>query len=105
MTTMKKAKKIKEEKPKEEVSRLEGLEQEFINKKGKTVKLKKVLGEKDWWELKKQKYITYIVTHNGVKRIAEEAGILKTPQYVTKVEGTYSNNGTWVVECTVTNSK
>ena len=92
------AQKKKEEPPKEE-SKFAGFEQTYTNKDGKIVKLKNFLKEGDWWELKKQKRIVYIVLHDTVKRLADEVGILTDVQYSILTQPTYENNyqQTWQV--------
>jgi len=102
---MRKPKKTKEEKNPEAVAQFEGLDQKFTDKDGKTVKLSQVLKDGDWWEQKSSRAVKIIITHDGVKKIANRAGIKKTPIYVSKREPTDINGYHTVIECTVENGR
>lgn len=70
----------------------EGLEQTFKNKAGKATPLSKVLKDGDWWELKSRGNISYIITHNAVKKLADAAGIWTDVDYSILTQPSHENN-------------
>ena len=65
----------KEKKEKEN----ELIDSSFTNKFGKTVKVSKVISEKEFWALENKRKGTkiWIISNKGIQKIAEEAGISK----------------------------
>lgn len=83
-------------------SNLVGLTQSFWNKNGTEVKLKDFLTEKDWWELKSRGSILQILTHDAMKKIADEAGIRSDPEYIVLTQPSVSNNYTYLIQIKIT---
>lgn len=79
---------------------LEGLNQTFNTNVGKKVKLDSVLSKNDWWELKSRGNVNYIITHNGIKKIADIAGISTDVDYSILTQPSHENNyqQTWQVK-------
>lgn len=92
-------------KRKQKIDVPEGLNQTFKLKNGKTKKLIDVLKEGDWWELKKQKHVVYILLHSAVKKIADEAGIKSNPEYKILTQPNYDNNYQYTIQITITDAK
>lgn len=90
---MKKKKlKIKREKKIETLPELNGLNQLFKTQDGKKLKLKDILKKDDWWELKNRNKIIMILTHDAVKKIADEAGISTNIDYSILTQPSHENN-------------
>lgn len=89
------------------ISHLEGLDQEFPNSKGVLVSIRSVLRPGDWWELKKGNIKATIITHNGVKQIADVAGISTDIDYSILTQPDVRNNyqNTWQVKIHDVNEK
>ena len=60
-------------KPNEEVLQIPAIE--FLDKEGKPITLDKVLEQGDYWVSKNRKGDSWIITHNGVIKLAKVAGI------------------------------
>lgn len=73
---------------------LNGLEQSFKGSNGNIIQLKDILTDKEWWVLKKRTSQMTIITHDGVKRIADAAGLSKSPKYSILISPTHENNYT-----------
>lgn len=84
---------------------LKGLEQSFVNKDGKKVVLKSFLTEADWWVQKSRTRTAYIVLHDAVKRIADEAGIAGDPDYKILISPSVTNNYMTAIQVTICDSK
>lgn len=93
--------KIKTEKPVNK-DRLDGLNQYFTNQLNKRIKLKDFLVEGDWWELKSSKRVVYIILHDAVKKIANEAGISTYVKYDILTQPATNNNYTICIIATIT---
>lgn len=84
---------------------LSGLEQSFINGKDERVVLKDLLTKEDWWEMKGRKGSKVILTHDGVKRIADEAGLQTNPKYEILTQPNYQNNYQYLIQVTICDAK
>lgn len=92
-------KKIKKTKEKDiEIPLLDGLAQSFKDKSKKQVQLKTILKDTDWWILKKRTSQLTIVSHDGVKKIADAAGIQTNPRYSILISPTHENNYTLAMQ-------
>jgi hypothetical protein len=100
----KKVPKLKKEKKEKIENKLNGLEQSFKNPAGTLIILKDILTETDWWILTKGKQQLTMVTHDGVKKIATEAGILSDVQWTHITVGTNDNQMTNVFQARITDS-
>ena len=78
-----------------------GLEQSFIDKDQKVVKLGDFLESNDWWELKRGKNRATIVLHDAVKKIADRAGISTDVGYKVLIEPSVTNNYTIAIEARI----
>lgn len=85
---------------------LEGLDQKIKTKKGLKT-LRSVLSDGDWWELKNKTNVLYILTHNAVKKIADETNISTDVGYSILTQPSVSNNyqQTWQVRITDSEGK
>lgn len=79
----------------------DGLNQSFLNSKSKSIKLKDFLKKHEWWVLKKRNSISVILTHDAVKRIADEAGIKQDPKYEVLTQPLHANNFQYLIQCTI----
>lgn len=86
---------------KEVLPDLSGLEQSFQDKDGNTIILKNLLTKEDWWEMKGRKGNKVILTHDGVKHIADAAGILTNPKYEILTQPNYQNNYQYLIQVTI----
>lgn len=106
---VKKEKKVKTPKPMKvidpkkdaEIDITAGLEQCFVDKKGNDVMLLKFLKKEEWWTLKKRDRISVILTHDGVKRIADAAGILGNYDIKVLTDPNPGNNNQYWVQITI----
>lgn len=89
---MKKTKVAKKKVVKEVKAKYDGLEQTFISNAGKKYALKNVLKDGDWWELKSRGKVSYILTHDAVKKLADIAGISSEVDYSILTQPSYENN-------------
>lgn len=92
-----KKKEVKKEKP----SVPEGLLQKFKNKTGKEVTLLSVLVPTDAWEHKGRTFKSLIIRHDGVKKIADAAGISKDVDYQVLTQPTAYNNYQYTIQARV----
>ena len=97
---LKKTAKVKEEKKKIP----EGLSQTFKTSAGKTIKLIQVLSPDDVWETK-GRVVRTIVTHDGVKKIAERAGISKDIQYTVLTQPSAMNAYQYTMQARISRGK
>lgn len=72
--------------------KLEGLKQQFCNENGVCHTLEDVIDSSDWWELKKRGSKTVILTHQGIQKIADLAGVSKVVEYRILISPDYTNN-------------
>lgn len=79
----------------------EGLYQTFIDKDKKKVGLADLLSSTDWWEHKKGKSKVTILTHKGMQKIADRAGISKKVDYQVLISPTAMNNYQLSINATV----
>lgn len=97
--------KVKKETKKNDVEKIEpdlsGLEQSFTDKNGNTILLKDLLTKEDWWEMKGRKGSKVILTHDGVKKIADTAGILTNPKYDILTQPNFQNNYQYLIQVTI----
>lgn len=91
---------MKKQKTKKVKESLDGLNQGFIGKTGKTIILKDIFTPSDYWTLKKDKSVVYVATHNAVKKIADVAGVRTDPEYTILTQPDVRNNyqQTWQVK-------
>jgi hypothetical protein len=80
---------------------LNGLEQHFKGSKGKEIQLSSILTAKEWWILKKKSSQVTIITHEGVKKIADAAGLQTNPRYSILISPTHENNYTIAMQCEI----
>jgi hypothetical protein len=80
---------------------LNGLEQSFKGHNGQQIVLKDILVEKEWWVLKQRKSQSTIITHDGVKKIADAAGLSKSPKYSILISPTHENNYTIAMQAEI----
>ena len=85
-------------KPQKLLPNLSGLEQAFRDKHGKVVILKNFLTKEDWWEMKGRKGSKVILTHDAVKKIADQAGIKTDPEYTILTQPNYQNNYQYLIQ-------
>jgi hypothetical protein len=91
MAAKKKAAKVKVAKGEKKIDVPEGALQSFKNSKGKSVQIYQVIGSKDCWETNGRIKRT-MVSHDGVKKIADEAGISKDVHYEVLTQPSAVNN-------------
>lgn len=87
-------------------SKLTGLEQLVCNPNGECKALKDFLSNDDWWEMKQrgQNRSIYILTHAGVKKISNVAGISTDVGYTVLINPTHENNYTIAIQARVQDS-
>ena len=91
--------------PKEEKKKIpEGLNQTFKTLTGKTIKLIQVLSPDDVWETK-GRIVRTIVTHDGVKKIADKAGVSMKVDYVVLTQPNAMNNYQYTMSATICRGK
>lgn len=79
----------------------EGLEQTFKDKAGKITKLINVISRDDVWEQKGRTFKATIISHEGVKKIADRAGISKDVDYTVLTQPTAYNNYQYTIQVKV----
>jgi len=79
----------------------EGLTQTFTDSKGKTVRLRDVITPNDVWETNGKSVKRIIVTHDGVKKIADRAGVSKEVKYNILTQPDAYNNYQYTIEARV----
>ena len=82
----------------------EGLQQTFKTSGGKTIKLIQVLSPDDVWETK-GRVVRTIVTHDGVKKIADKAGVSMKVDYVVLTQPNAMNNYQYTMSATICRGK
>jgi len=95
--------KVKEKPPKEKVIKKldDGLDQEFKLATGKMITIRKFLKPTDSWQTK-GRVIRTLISHDGVKKIADGAGVAKVVKYEFKTQPDAMNNYQTTIEATVT---
>ena len=88
------AKKIEKKEPPE------GLQQTFKDKNGKLVKLIKVLKPNDVWETNGKTKRT-IISHSGVQKIADAAGVSKDVEYSVLTQPTAMNGYQYTIQARI----
>ena len=84
--------------------KIEGLQQKFTLKTGKSAVLQTVLTEKDFWQTKGRKQMT-ILTHDAVKKLADLAGVKKEYKNEILTQPDAYNNYQYTWEVKVCNHK
>lgn len=82
----------------------EGLNQIFKTSAGKIIQLIKVLSPDDVWETK-GRVVRTIVTHDGVKKIADKAGVSMKVDYAVLTQPTAMNNYQYTMSATICRGK
>ena len=82
----------------------EGLNQSFVGLDGVQYVLKEFLTRQDWWTLKKHKVLLAIITHDGVKKIANRAGMGTNPKYTVLIQPSDHNNYTTAMQVEICDS-
>lgn len=103
-TKEKKPKKVEETKVESPPSEIEGLQQTFKSSEGKMVKLQDRLQEGDYWQTTGRVKRT-IITHNGVKKIADIAGVNKVVGYQVLTHPDAMNNYQYTIIATVSSEQ
>jgi|GEM_PF-6356115 len=93
-------KKTKKEEVKEVKKKVDGLEQKIVSAGGKNVVLRAILSERDTWQTKGRNILT-IITHDGVKKVADIAGISKNVKYAILTQPSAYNNYQYTMQATV----
>lgn len=75
----------------------EGLEQKIKTAQGKFIKLISILTPKEVWETSGNTKRT-IITHDGIKKIADTAGVNKDPEYVVLTQPDVYNNYQYTIQ-------
>jgi hypothetical protein len=78
----------------------DGLDQEFRLANGKYTTIRKFLKPKDAWTTNGRVKRT-LISHDGVKKIADAAGISKAPQYRVLTQPDAMNNYQYTIECKI----
>jgi len=81
-----------------------GLNQKFKTKTGQLIELTKVIGNGDVWETK-GKIKRAIVSHDGVKKIADKAGVEKNVSYTVLTQPDVYNNYQYTILAEVCRGK
>jgi hypothetical protein len=82
---------------------MDGLKQTFKNIQGDEYVLESILTTEDWWELKKRgRPSMTILTHSGIQKIADLAGIDKTVKYEVLIQPHVNNNYQLSINATIT---
>jgi hypothetical protein len=81
---------------------MEGLKQSFKNIQGDEYVLENILTTEDWWELKKRGAANMVIlTHSGIQKIADLAGIEKSVQYDVLIQPHANNNYQLSINATI----
>ncbi len=83
---------------------IEGLEQTFITKDGKQMTIKKAISPKEVWTTNGHNRRT-IISHSGVQKIADMAGIDKVVQYQVLTQPDAYNNYQYTMMATVSSKR
>lgn len=78
----------------------DGLDQEFSLKGGKTTTIRKFLSPADVWTTT-GRVKRVIISHDGVKKIADAAGISKAPEYTILTQPDAMNNYQYTIQARV----
>lgn len=78
----------------------DGLEQEFKLSTGKMTTIRKFLKPADSWQTK-GRVVRTLISHDGVKKIADAAGVAKVVKYEFKTQPDAMNNYQCTIEATV----
>ena len=78
-------------------------DQTFESKDGKIIKLSTFLKEGDWWEQKGRGKKSQVLTHDAVKKIANEAG-LKQIAYTVLTQPEATNNYQYLLQVVLVNA-
>ena len=78
-----------------------GLTQVIEDTTGKKTPLSKLLTPKEVWELKKGTRIILIMSHDGVKKIADAAGITTDVEYSVLTQPEFSNNYQYTIQARI----
>lgn len=90
---------IPKEQPKK-ISELDGMRQCIIDPNGVAVELCEIVTEKEVW-LTKGRVSRTILTHSGVQKIADRAGVSKVVQYQILTQPDASNNYQYTIQATI----
>lgn len=82
----------------------EGLDQKIKMSSGKTVKLIEIISPKEVWETKGKTKRT-IITHDGVKKIADVAGVSQDVQYTILTQPDVYNNYQYTIQARICRGK
>lgn len=82
----------------------EGLEQKIKNGSGKMIKLIDIISPKEVWETK-GKIKRTIITHDGVKKIADCAGVSQDVQYTVLTQPDIYNNYQYTIQARICRGK
>lgn len=96
-----KVKKPKKEKIVEKENLLPGIIQTFRGKDGSSLKVQKILEPTDVWKLAKRNSTALIISHNGVKKIADAAGISSNVEYLILTQPKYDNNYQYLIQAKI----
>lgn len=99
-----KTKKPKKEKVEKE-NLLPGVIQTFKGENGEMIKVQEILSPTDVWKLNKRNSTALIISHNGVKKIADAAGILSNVEYQILTQPKYDNNYQYLIQAKICDSK
>ena len=88
-------------KKKEKEDVLPGLTQSILTHDNKHVVLKDLLVSSDVWKLDKRGSTAIIISHNGVKKIADAAGISTNVDYQILTQPKYDNNYQYLIQCKI----
>ena len=89
---------------KEKVEVPEGLKQKFKSSEGKLVTIESCLIGTEWW-ISKGRIKRTILIHDGVKRIADAAGVSKDVQYTILTQPTAYNNYQYTIQARICKDK
>ena len=78
----------------------DGLDQEFKLFTGKMTTIRKAIKPKDAWQTK-GRVVRTLISHDGVKKIADAAGVSKVVKYDFKTQPSAMNNYQCTIEATV----
>lgn len=82
----------------------EGLEQKIKTAGGKLIKLIEIISPKEVWETK-GRIVRTIITHDGVKKIADKAGVSQDVQYTILTQPDVYNNYQYTIQARICRGK
>lgn len=100
----KKKKKLVVIKPEKKKKIPEGLEQKIKDKNNKLVKLIEIISPREVWETS-GKIKRTIITHDGVKKIADRAGVSQDVQYTILTQPDVYNNYQYTIQARICRGK